>query len=104
MTDPYDWWRASLAGSNPPIHDGEPQCGYFKVRDRRGIYANVAPIKRPFIAAAIWFEDGQYRAEIAGNEVEIERAWPWIAKHPITFAEYKYWHENERWPSAKEEA
>ncbi|MFS2326654.1 hypothetical protein U2P60_14760 [Brucella sp. H1_1004] len=95
----YDWWRATLDGKSPPIHESEPQCGYFKLRDRRGLNKNLAPIKRPWVAAAIWrTEAGELRAEIAGQPVEIDTAWPYVAKYPIPYADYETWHRTEKWP------
>lgn len=95
----YDWWSNKISGGNPPIHEGDPQCGYFKIRDRRGLNKDLAPVKRPWIAASIWRDsNGQLRAEQAGVEVPLDRAWPWIAKHTISYADYSYWHENEKWP------
>lgn len=97
--DIYAWWRAALSGEKPPIHEPEPQCGYFKVRDRRGLNKDLAAIKRPFVAAAIWqAEDGSFQAEIAGDGVPIDRAWPWLAKHPIPYETYQHWHTHEEWP------
>lgn len=97
--DPYHWWREALAGNNPPIHEIEPQCGYFKIRDRRGLNKKLAPIKRKFVAAAIWKNaDGELQAEMAKSAVNMERAWPWFARFPITHEEYAYWHKHERWP------
>lgn len=99
MNADYQWWSNLLDGRQMPIHEGEPQCGYFKIRDRRGLNKDLAPIKRPFIAAAIWKEpDGTFKAEIAGQPVEIDQAWPYVAKYPITYHEYAYWHANEKWP------
>lgn len=96
--DPYAWWRSALAGNNPPMHESEPQCGYFKVRDRRGVNASLAPIKRPFVAASIWPEGDELRAEIAGHPRAIDAVWPWVAKHPISYKDYHHWHKNECWP------
>lgn len=97
--NPYEWWQMSLAGKNPPIHENTPQCGYFKIRDRRGLYKDKAPIKRPFIACAIWLDaDGNFKAEIAKEIVSLESAWPWFAKHTITYEDYTYWHTYEKWP------
>ena len=100
--DAYEYWRESLAGNNPPIHENEPHCGYFKIRDRRGLNAKLAPAKRKFIACAIWLERGHFKAEIAGTEVSMDRAWPWFARHPVSFEEYQYWHKHERWPNKGE--
>ena len=98
MSDPFEWWRKSLAGGKPPIHEDDPQCGYFKIRDRRGLNKDLAPIKRPFIAAAIWKDGDAFKAEIAGTEVSIESAWPYVAKYPISYEDYQFWHVNEKWP------
>ncbi len=96
--DHYAWWRLKLAGGNPPIHESEPQCGYFKVRDGRGLNRKKHPVQRPFRAAAIWLDDsGTYRAEMAGSEVPIDRAWPWFARRVITYEQYQSWHENGTW-------
>lgn len=99
MSTDYAWWRAALAGEKPPIHDGDYQCGYYKVRDRRGLNINLAPIKRPFVACAIWKdEEGNFCAELAGSAADPDRLWPYVAKYPITYETYTYWKQHERWP------
>jgi hypothetical protein len=32
----YAWHRAAMAGDSPATHDGDPQCGWFKVRLVKG--------------------------------------------------------------------
>lgn len=99
MADDFAKWRGLLAGQKVPLHEDEPICGYFKMRDRRGLWANATAIKRPWIPCAIWRADGgELMAEIAGNPCAVTRIWPWCAKHPITHEAYAYWHQNERWP------
>lgn len=100
----WSWHRAALAGEKPPIHEGEPRCGYFKVRDRRGLNKTKAPIKRAFIACAIWpDEKGVLRAELAGTSTEVDRLWPYCAKYPIPYETYAFWHEHERWPDEQKD-
>lgn len=95
----YAWHADLLAGKKPLTYEGEPQCGYFKMRDRRGLNKNLAPIKRPWVACAIWRDEaGELKAEYAGRPTEIERLWPWVAKHPVSYDDYAYWHQNERFP------
>ncbi len=95
----YSSWGQSLTGGSPRLIEDEPWCGYFKMRDRRGLNINLAPIKRPFIACAIWAEgSGELKAELAGAIVPVERIWPWCAKHPIDYQTYVFWHENNQWP------
>jgi hypothetical protein len=100
MTDDYAWWRAAVAGEHPPIHD-EAECGYFKVRDRRGLNKQLAPIKRPWVACAIWRDEaGILQAELAGSVTAVEALWPYCAKYPIAYEAYAFWHANERFPEA----
>lgn len=95
----YAWWSDKIQGGNPPIHECDPQCGYFKIRDRRGVNRELAPAKRPWVAASIWRDkNNKMRAEQGGSEVPLDQAWPWIAKYTISYADYSYWHETETWP------
>lgn len=100
MSD-FDWWRKKLAGEKVPTYEAEPECGHYKMRDRRGLYKHAAPIKRPWVAAAIWrdHESGKLRAEFAGTECDVDRIWPYCAKYPITYEDYAYWHQHERFAS-----
>jgi len=98
MTTDFAWWSAAVAGNKAPVHE-EPECGYFKIRDRRGANKQLAPIKRPWVACAIWRNDaGQLQAELAGTPVAVERIWPWCARHPIPYDHYQFWHAHEHFP------
>jgi len=98
MSD-FAWWRAATAGEKPPVHESPAECGYFKVRDYRGQNRHKAAIKRPFIACAIWRDDGgELKAELAKVEVQPDSLWPHCARYPIPYETYAYWHQHERWP------
>lgn len=95
----FAWWAAAIAGEKPPIHEGEPRCGYYKVRDRRGLNRNKAAIKRPWVCCAIWRDEaGELKAELAGVVADVDRLWPYCARYPIPYTDYAYWHEHERFP------
>jgi len=82
-----------------PTYEAEPQCGYFKMRDRRGLNKALAPVKRPWLAACIWRDsDGNFKAEIGGVLTVMDRAWPYFAKHVIAYEDYVFWHQHERFP------
>lgn len=105
MTDDYASWREALAGGKPGLHADEPWCGFFKMRDRRGLNIQLAPVKRPWIACAIWRDEaGALKAELAGAEVPVEVIWPYCAKYPIPHETYAFWHANERWPEEADAA
>lgn len=105
MTDQFANWRAALAGEKPPMHLDEPWCGYFKMRDRRGVNAQLAPIKRPWIGCAIWpGDDGELKAELGKSAVPVDWVWPYAAKYPIPYETYQFWHQHERWPDEEQAA
>ncbi len=91
------WWEAAVAGQKPPTY-ADPECGYFKLRDRRGLNKHKAAIKRPWVACAIWREGDELKAELAGSLTDPDRIWPYCAKHPIPYDDYAFWHEHERFP------
>lgn len=82
----WDWHRRAIRGERVPIHDSTPQAGFFLTR----LVARGA-----LVPGSIWLEqivcpetgellqDERYRAEILGEEVEPNDAWPWLAKRPI---------------------
>jgi hypothetical protein len=98
--DAFASWEAALAGEKPPMHESEPWCGYFKMRDRRGLNKEKAAIKRPWIACAIWpGREGEYMAELAGSPISVDVIWPYCARYPISYETYAYWHQHDRWPT-----
>lgn len=36
MSRLYAWHRAALAGLNPPIHEGQPECGWYRRKIVKG--------------------------------------------------------------------
>lgn len=82
MTDPYTFWRESLAGAKPAITNEDPKCGFYRMK-RGGKFVPVAV----FADSA-----GELRFKIndsmATNDVGIEQ-WPWYAANPITEEEYR---------------
>ncbi len=82
-----------------PVHEGEPQAGFYAVRKfRYGEWPTG-----PFIPARIWWEpsqidpetgellsDEQCRAEVDGQRVDPWRDWTWIARRPISETEWKW--------------
>jgi hypothetical protein len=95
----WAWWEAATDGAGPPIHDDEPQPGFYAVRKFR--YGEWA--RGPYVPARIWIEPGEidpetgellsderYRAEIDGKPADPWRVWTWLAKRPIPLSEWEY--------------
>lgn len=92
MSNDYTWWRNALKGEVGPIHEGQPQNGYYKKRASRG---------GPFVPMAIWFDDdtGEFVATIDGKQSDASDAWLWGAKNPISYEDFLFYNENGKWPA-----
>ena len=93
--DQFAWWRDALKGNRGPIHDGDPQAGYYRNR-RPGIEAQ---------AVAIWYEDGELCCKVNDRNVDESSAqdiWIFASKEPVTYEAYKAKRETGRWPDMDE--
>lgn len=94
--DQYDFWRRRLAGEVIPIHDGEPQPGFYRLTWKTGESQPVA----------YWFtKDGALRCRIGQDDVDEQTAnerWPWASKRPITHEVYKSVMAGNPWPDQHE--
>ena len=95
----FRWWRDALAGRNPPIHDSDPQCGFYKRKLIKG---------GPFVPARIWIEqhldaDGLLtrqeviRCEIGDRTADASDQWSYLAANPITEADFNHMTARARW-------
>ena len=71
------------------MHSDIAEEGFYKTRlHRRG----------PWVAAAVWMDEGKMRAYVDGSEVEIEgeapKTWPW---RRITQQEFDYMTRDAEW-------
>lgn len=94
--DQYSFWRRRMAGEVVPIHDGEPQAGFYRLKTRDG---NWQPV-------AYWFAtDGSLRCRVGGKDINEQTAnerWPWASKSPITHDVYKAVVAGNPWPDQHE--
>ncbi|MEJ8571282.1 hypothetical protein [Microbaculum marinum] len=93
MADAYEWWRNALAGKPGPIHDGDPQLGFYRKRKFKG---------GPFVGAAIFPdpETGEIIATVDGKATDPDTLWTWVASNPVTEEAYRAWESTGRWPDA----
>lgn len=77
----WKWWQDALAGTFGPIHDGDPQQGYYRVR-RKG---------EPWEPVAIWQDEttGAWLAYRGGREADAGAIWTWCCRNPITHEAYE---------------
>lgn len=94
--DQYSFWRRRMAGEVVPIHDGEPQAGFYRLVGKDGYSQPVA----------YWFgKEGDLRCRIGNKDVNEQTAnerWPWASKKPITHEVYKAVIAGGPWPDQHE--
>ena len=87
-----DYWGNALRGIYGPVHENDPQSGYWRTKpDKEGRCS----------AVAIWREDGQVYALRDGRPVDPCKVWTWCCEWPIGYNLYFSIVElGEDWPDA----
>ncbi len=75
-----------------PIHDGDPQQGYYRTRFK----------DKPWEPVAIWFEDGKWHAMRGDRQVDASDIWTWCCRNPITYEAYTKAIEGAGWDDEPE--
>lgn len=93
VIDAWAWWRAALknpaeVGKSLPVHDGEPNQGYFRVRYGKD---------KPFEPVAIWKEDGQWLAYRSNREADASAIWTSCCRNPISYEAYQAAIDGKGW-------
>jgi len=88
----WAWWQNALAGTVGPIHDGDPQQGYYRTRFK----------DKPWEPVAIWFEDGKWHAMRGDRQVDASDIWTWCCRNPITYEAYNKAIEGAGWDDEPE--
>lgn len=84
----YDYWNNALAGNFGPVHDSDPQPGFYRKRVSRG---------GPFAPVAIWEAEGQMIALVDGKQSDANEIWTYVCQHPIAEAHYHARMETGKW-------
>ncbi|MEJ1933453.1 hypothetical protein WDZ92_24905 [Nostoc sp. NIES-2111] len=90
MTASFTWWHKALEGSFGPIHENDPQPGFYRTRPRKGESGDPVAI----------FETPEgLKALRAGRLVDPCDVWTWCCMQPITRETYIAVAERgEPWP------
>lgn len=91
--DDFTWWQNALKGIRGPVHDGEPQSGFYRGKNQL----------KQMEAYAYWKDTatGAQRHQRNGKELSTDSAmqsWLFVNAHPIS--EETYWHfiDTGKWP------
>jgi len=87
----YAYWHNALHGQFGPIHENDPQCGYYRMRWRRG---------GDWIPVAIFREDdGEVLALCKGEMKDAFEVWTWCCRYPVDYEVYRaVAEEGKPWP------
>lgn len=91
----YFWWECALAGLDVSYHENQPECGWFKTRERLD-YKKYGP----WLPVKIWLHstvdehgnlegDEQLMAFRDGLGVDPLDVWVWCCRNPISENEYE---------------
>jgi len=90
----YSYYQSALQGAFGPVHENDPQCGYYRMRKGRG---------GPWVPVAIWLEDqgslrhgensinsdsGKLVCLVEGVERNAYDVWTWVCRYPIAYETY----------------
>jgi hypothetical protein len=95
--DEWDFWRKSLNGEHPEIHEGEPHIGYYSVQKSKAY---------PPLPVAVFLNRGTgdlscmvgYRSLYELRDPYQE--WTWIANRPISYEVYEEVTQTHQWPES----
>lgn len=85
----YTYWMNALAGTFGPVHDDDPQPGFY--RKRTGKAAGYVPV-------AIWPQDGKMVALVDGKEADASAIWTYVCEYPILEEWYRARMMGQPWP------
>jgi hypothetical protein len=89
-TRTWDYWRATLAGQAQPIHEDQPQIGYYRTKGGKG--RQPEPV-------AIYEHDGALVALRGATAVDPFDVWTWVCTNPISYETYQaVAQRGEPWP------
>lgn len=96
----YLWHTHALSGAHMPMHDGDPQCGWYLRRMVAG---------GPWVPAVVWVEqpidprtgqliaDETVHCEIDGEYADPFDEWVSLAKRPIPQWKYHEMIQDRKW-------
>lgn len=94
--DPWGFWREALAGNVGPIHDGDPQQGFYRARLDKNT---------PYVPVAIWIDGtGSFLCRVGYDDLyhmrPADEMWTWCADQPVSHEAYQIAARTHEWPAA----
>lgn len=93
MSNDWTYWQNALEGKFGPVHEGDPQTGFY----RRRLVKNG-----PFVPVAIWHDGDKWVALVNGRPANAADIWTWVCQAPITKEAYDKVMAGGTWDDAPE--
>ena len=92
----WEYWKRALAGESLVIHEGEPQPGYYRLKNKAGHWSVIA-VWEDHEAGDILVGQGQ---TTSGKTFEVDpvEKWTWFGGRPITQRYYKAFCKDGKFP------
>lgn len=92
----YAYWHAALAGQKPKAFTDDPQCGFYRRRNK-----DKETKKITYDPVAIWRDPDIGLIGLVGNRDvtgdQLKELWNWIADKPVTEEAYRAAQRGEPW-------
>jgi hypothetical protein len=95
LVGPWAWYQAALknpsaVGKTLPVHENDPQQGYYRVKNR----------DKGFDPVAIYYPEGsdELVAYRNGREVRPDEIWTWACRSPVSYDAYTAAVDGKGWP------
>jgi len=92
-TDEFSWWREAIKGNHGPVSADNPQCGYFKIRQRKD---------GPWSPVAIFHNADGLVCRVGNEKRDPLDVWTYAANSPIAKDIAKTAFETGRFPDEPE--
>ena len=90
MTNAYEYWQQALNGNFGNVHEGDPQCGFYRKKVKGGTDLPVAIWQDP--------DSGKFNAKIGNSVAKADEIWTWVCSNPVTHEAYQRVIETGHWP------
>lgn len=88
MTQPdYTFWKAALAGKKPPMSEGSPEPGFYRMRSKNKQTGSIS-----WQPVAYWLEGNKLHCMIGEDVVSEQRGqelWTFVGQFPVTEQAYR---------------
>jgi len=95
IADPYQFWHTALAGTEQEVHEDQPQCGFWRRREKKDspLWSAIATWEDP-----VGIVGTEIRSDGSTRMIDVPELWTYFCQNPVTYEAYQQFKESHRWP------